>query len=130
MASSRVSALISDKRRPLDPATFDRISTARVKVASRGRRKRTRNIALQELPLPSAVRLRDEYHGEQGTGIGMSWIREQLVRSRGLDDAAEIHDGNPIGDVLDHRKIVRNEDVGQGKAFAKVGEQVEHLRAN
>ena len=60
----------------------------------------------------------------------MARIGEQLVRGRGLDDAAEIHDGDPVGDVFDHRKIVRNEDVGEGKTLAKVGQQIEHLRAD
>src|SRR5215510_891473 len=122
-----MSALIGDKRRPLDPATFDSMGTPRVKVASRRGRKWTWNIALQQLPLSSRMRLRERDRREQGTGIGVPGAREQLVRGRGLDNAAEVHDGNPIGDVLDHRKIVRDENVGEGKALAKIGEQVEHL---
>src|SRR5262245_66341436 len=109
MASGRVPALIGDKRRPLNPAAFDRISTARVKVASRRRRKRTRNIALQQLPLSSRMGLRERDRREQGTGIGVPWIREQFVRSRGLDDAAEIRDGNPTGYEVGHGQSGRNE---------------------
>src|SRR5215510_7862984 len=125
-----MSALIGDKRRPLDPATFDSMGTPRVKVASRRGRKWTWNIALQQLPLSSRMGLRERDRRKQGTGIGVPWSREQFVRSRGLDDAAEVHDRNPIRDVFDHRKIVRNENVSEGKALAKVGEQVEHLRTN
>ena len=39
--------------------------------------------------------------------------------------------GNPVGDVFDHRKIVRNEDVGESDSrLPKIGQQVEHLRAD
>jgi hypothetical protein len=56
--------------------------------------------------------------GEQGRGLGE------------LDDAAEIHDGDTGGDVLDDRKIVADEHVGELELAAQVHEQVEDLRLN
>ena len=125
-----MTALIGSKRRPLDPAAVDRVGAARVKVASGRRRQRTWNITLQQLPLPPRMRLRDGNRGEQGAGIGMAWIGEQLIRRRSFDDAAEIHDRDPVRDMFDHRKIVRNENVSERKAPAQAREQIEHLRAN
>src|SRR5262245_42484800 len=125
VASGRMSVLVSNKRGPLESATFDRVGATRVKMASRWRRKRTWNITLQQLPLPPGVRPRDGDRRKQRAGIGVPWIGEQFVRGCSLDDATEIHDRDPVGDVLDHGKVVRNEDVSQGKALAKAGEQIE-----
>src|SRR5262245_66341892 len=59
VASGRMSVLVSIKRRPLEPATFDRIGETRVKMASCGRRERTGEDTLQKLLLPHAGRHRD-----------------------------------------------------------------------
>jgi hypothetical protein len=45
---------------------------------------------------------------------------EQRLGVRGLDDGAEIHHGDPIGDVLHHGEIVRDEDVGEAKSVLQV----------
>src|SRR5262249_45994447 len=108
----------------------DGVGTTGVKVAARWRRDRARNIAFQKLPLPPGLGLRDGNRGEQCTGIGMTRIGKQFIRGGGLDDATEIHDRHPVRDMLDHRKIVRNENVGEGESLAKSGQQIEHLRAN
>ena len=39
---------------------------------------------------------------------------------RGLDDAAEIHHRDAVGDVLHHREIVRDEDVGEAEPLLQV----------
>ena len=55
---------------------------------------------------------------EQRLRVGVARVREQLIGRRGLDDAAEIHHGDAVGDVLHHREIVRDEDVGEARAAA------------
>ena len=45
-----------------------------------------------------------------------------------LDDAAEVHDRDPVGDLADHREVVRDEDVGQVEVRLQVAQQVQHLR--
>jgi len=40
---------------------------------------------------------------------------EQRLRICGLDDHAEIHHRDPVGDVLHHGKVVRHEDVGEAE---------------
>ena len=45
-----------------------------------------------------------------------------------LDDAAEIHDGDAVADVLDHGEIVRDEEVGEAEPRLEVDQQVEDLR--
>ena len=45
-----------------------------------------------------------------------------------LDDPAEVHHEHVVGDQLDHRQVVRDEDVGDAGLLLQVHEQVEHLR--
>ena len=45
-----------------------------------------------------------------------------------LDDAAEIHDGNVVADVLHHREIVRDEQVGELPLALQVLQEVDDLR--
>ena len=51
----------------------------------------------------------------------------QLFGRRQLDDAAEVHHRHAVADVLDHRQVVRDEQVGQPELGLQVLEQVEHL---
>ena len=53
---------------------------------------------------------------------------EQRVARRQLDDAAEIHHGDAMADVLHHREIVRDEQVGDPELLLQVDHQVDHLR--
>jgi hypothetical protein len=45
-----------------------------------------------------------------------------------LDDLAEMHDGNAMVDMLDHREIVRDEEVGEAELALQVSQQIDHLR--
>ena len=53
---------------------------------------------------------------------------EQGRRRRQLDDPADIHDGDAMAHVLDDRKVVRNEQVGETEAFLKFEQQIDDLR--
>src|SRR5215470_20004013 len=108
-----MSVLVTDKCGSLDSAALDGVGATRVKMAARWRRNRAWNIAFQQLPLPSGMSLRHGNRREQGACIGMARIGEELIRGRCLDDAAEIHDRNPVRDMFDYCKIVRDEDVGE-----------------
>ena len=44
-----------------------------------------------------------------------------------LDDLAEVHDRDAVRDVLDHREVVRDEEVGEARAPLEGAEQVQHL---
>ena len=43
----------------------------------------------------------------------MPGIAEQLVLVGDLDDAAEIHHGDAVADMGDHREVVRDEEIGE-----------------
>ena len=58
----------------------------------------------------------------------MTRVGEQLVGRRRLDDAAEVHDGDAVGDVPHDRHVVGDQQHGQAELVAQVFEQVEHGR--
>ena len=49
-------------------------------------------------------------------GIGVERVVEQLVALGQFDDAAEIHDRDPLAQMPHHRKIMGDEQIGQAKA--------------
>ncbi len=64
---------------------------------------------------------------QQGFGIGVEGVAVQRVPVAQLDDAAQIHHRHPIGDVLDHRQVVRHEQQRQLQLRLQFPEQVEYL---
>lgn len=49
--------------------------------------------------------------GKQRARIGMVWCPEESIALILLDEAAEIHDGNLCGDVLDDGEVMTNEKI-------------------
>ena len=54
--------------------------------------------------------------------------REELFGGRKLDDLAEVHDGDAVGDVAHDGEVVGDEEVRQVELLLQLDEQVEHLR--
>ena len=54
--------------------------------------------------------------------------REQRALVGVFDDAAEIHHGDAVADVLDHRQIVRDEKISEPQFALQIHHQIEHLR--
>ena len=53
---------------------------------------------------------------------------EHVVRRCRLDDAAEVHHGHPVGDVLDDAEVVGDDEVGEVELALQPLEQVDDLR--
>ena len=64
---------------------------------------------------------------QQRHGVGMARGGEQGLGGPGLDDAPEIHHGDPLRDLPNHGEVVRDEEVGEPPIALQVGQQVEHL---
>ena len=72
-------------------------------------------------PLAPRVRIGERHRREQRLGIGMQRRRRRVRRLlRELDDLAEIHDRDAVADVLDHREVVRDEQVGELQLLLQV----------
>ncbi len=81
----------------------------------------------------SRIRLRVRSLCGSGSGIaeisacvyGCAALVNSSSTGRGLHDPAEVHDRDPVGDVPDHRQVVRDEQVGQAELLLQVLQQVD-----
>ena len=87
---------------------------ARVEAAAARRVHRAGYIAHQDDALAFLFddRIGDRHGGEQRLGVGVQGIVVERIAIRQFDDFAQIHDGDTVGDVADHRQIVRDKQVG------------------
>ena len=54
----------------------------------------------------------------------------QLITAGFFSDNTQVHYSHPVADVLDHGKIMGDEQVCQLQFFLQVFQQVDHLRLN
>ena len=71
-------------------------------------------------------RHRDRGHQALGVGVPGAGVEALLVGD--LDDLAEVHHRDPVGDVLHDAEVVRDEQVGQAELGLQVLQQVDDLR--
>ena len=77
------------------------------------------------LPLPAGVRHGNG--GKQAAGIGVDGVDRQLFSFGQLHDAALVDDGDAVGDVAHHGKIMGDEQVGDAAFLLQAAQQVQHL---
>src|SRR5918995_5978605 len=111
------------------PSRLD-IRTPGVEPASVWRVGRAREIAGQEdrLALRLHLRIRDRDGGEKRDRVRVQRVLVQLLRRRDLDDRAQVHDRDPIGDVPDDGEVVGDEQIRQRELGLELLEQVDDLR--
>ena len=97
---------VGSELRHLAAAALDRVGAAGVKAAAGRRIERARHLALQHDAAALGLRLGHRDRRQQRAAIGVAGRGEQRLRFGGLDDAAEIHHGDAVGDVLHHGEIV------------------------
>ena len=66
--------------------------------------------------------------GEQGLGVGVVHLGEQLVRLGGLHHPARVHHVDPVRVPGDHAHVVRDQQHGHAQPVLQVPEQGEDLR--
>ena len=74
------------------------------------------------------VGIGDGHGREQRLRVRHERLAIQIGGRRELDDLAEVHHGDAVGDVLDDREIVRDEQVGEPAVALQILQQVDHLR--
>src|SRR4051794_12542704 len=100
--------------RRLDAAALEGMRAARVEVAARRWVGRARDLAADWIergaPLRDARNLR-----QQRLRVRVVGAREQLVDGSAFDDAAEVHHGDAVTQVLDDTEVVADEEIGQAE---------------
>ncbi len=101
---------------------------ARMKGAARWRMDRGGDVARQNDALAPRAWIHDWNSGDQRLRVRMSRKPDHAFGFRQFHDFAEVHHHDAPADVLDHRKIMRNEQIGQAMRFAQILKQVDDLR--
>src|SRR5215475_1510834 len=112
----------------LPAATVERVRASRAEVAAGGPVDGAGDLAREDDPRTCRAWLRDRHRGQQGLGVGVPRRRENLPLVAKLHDLAKIHHGNPMGDVLNDREIVADEQQSQTQISLQLLQQVDNLR--
>jgi len=116
--------------RSLHAATLRGMRAAGMKPAAGWNRKRTRHIPLEDHAAAARARLRQRNRRGEWLGIRMARGCDHGFLLCKLDDLAEIHHRDAVGDVLHHGKVVGDEDVAEPKPRLKILEKIDDLRAH
>ncbi len=60
----------------------------------------------------------------------MQRLIKELIRISILDEVAQVHNTNRVGDVLNNGQVMRDEQIGQTKLLLQVAQEVDDLRLN
>ena len=108
-------------------ALFSGMGAAGMEPAALGRIGRRRNVAFQLDPLGLGRRIRIGNGREQGLGVGMQRILEDVLLGAELHHSAQIHNADLVGNELDHGQVVGHEDVSQIHFPLQLLQQIDDL---
>ena len=77
---------------------------------------RARHLAAQDAVGGAHARIGDRHGAHQRRRVGMLRLAEDRVGRRQLDQLADIHHGDAVGDVAHHRQVVGDEQEGRASA--------------
>ena len=105
---------------------------ARVEVTAARRLDRAGHVAGEHDRTPQFFgrRVGDGHGREQGLRVRVHRSLVELRVLRELDDAAEVHDGDPVADVAHHGEVVGDEQVGEAELPLQLLQEVDDLRAD
>jgi hypothetical protein len=115
------------QRRLLVGADLLRQRASSAEAAARGRVDRARHVAGQDDALPLLARRRLGDGRQQRHRVRVLGVAVELCRGGQLDDLAQVHDGDPVADVADHRQVVSHKEVRQVELPLQLDQQVQHL---
>ena len=113
--------------RRLNPTLLHGLRATGVKVAARRRVDGRGHVTSQYLPLCLAMRVRYGDGRDQRTCIGVCWLAVDHLSFGIFHNLTQVHDRHAVGDVLHHRQIVGDKQVGQAKFLLQVVQQVDDL---
>ena len=91
----------------------DCFRTPRMKAATRGNAERTWDISLEEDLVFRLFCLGKRHSGQEGPGVRVHRCFKEFIRITLLHDLPQIHHCQPIADVSNDRKVVRDKEIGQ-----------------
>src|SRR5262245_33065295 len=121
---------ISHEFRPHHSTVLDRDRASGMERAARRWMQGAWHLAMKNNALALEVWRGQWNGGKKRAGVGMSRICKQRFAWSDLDNAAEMHHRNAIGDMLHHGEIVGNENIGKPKPALQIAQEIKHLRAD
>src|SRR5579872_1264464 len=113
--------------RLLRPADRLRLRAARMEGAPRGPGERARHVAGNCAAAPTTPTTNARNGVEQGLRVGEARRFEETVARRHLDELAEIHDGDTVGEMVHDGKIVADEEIGEPALRLQFLHEIEDL---
>jgi hypothetical protein len=101
MATDKVFRHDFTQNRFFGRAFINGVSTTRVEVTTTGWMRRVGDLTLEDNRFGSMARVGLGYRRQEGLGIRMLGVDEQLFRPRTFDQFPNIHDGDPVADMFD-----------------------------
>src|ERR1700754_3446648 len=98
-----------------------------VRPATRAAAARRRSIIR---PTLAVVGIWLRHCGKQPAGVFVLWVGKHLVANAVLDDLSVQHHSYPVGQVLDHRQVVGDEQVGQPEPVLQIQQQIDDACLN
>ena len=110
-------------------AARKRLRTAGMKPASRRRIHRAGHFADDDAAWAGGFdcRVGDWHRRQQGLGVGVQGVYVDRVAGGDFDNPAEVHHGDAVADVADHRQVVGDEQIGQAQALLQFDKHFDDL---
>ena len=120
------------QRRHLLCTLLCRIAAAGTERTSGRHMKRTRDIAFQNDPMTMSccLRIRDRNGRQKRQGVRMDRMIHQFIRICNLHHPYQIHDCDPVRNMLNDQKVVGNKEIGNAQLFLQILKHVQDLRLN
>ncbi len=124
-----------EERRLLDAAAIEGQRAARMEAAARGDGGGVGRLALQDRPRAARAfgdlrRLGRRQHADERPRVRVARIVDDRRGRADLQDLAQVHDRDAVGDDPGQREVVGDEQVGQAALLAQVEHQREQLGAD
>jgi antitoxin component HigA of HigAB toxin-antitoxin module len=126
-AGDKVPVPIILEGRLLLTANIHRLRAAGMEAAAFRRVERAGHIPREDDAFALDRRVRDGDSGHQCLGIGVHRVTEQFLARGQFDHLAQVHDRDPVGDVLHNAQVVGDEQVRQVELTLQILEDVQDL---
>ena len=103
------------------------LGAARMERAARRRGQGAWRVTRQTDRRAPARRVGHGHGQQQGPGVGVQRVGEQLWRRSQLHEPSQVHHGHAVGDMPDHGQVVGNEHIGQAEVALQLAQQVDDL---
>src|SRR5215207_1462383 len=85
--------------------------------------------ALRRAAAKAVRRIGLGYRGDEGPGVGMNRLVDDLPRRAALNDRAQVHDRDAIREVPGRCDVMRDVEEGDATLLLQTVEQIEDLHA-